>query len=128
MLGRVETMSHVWTSSAFRITLLRWGLNVALLVASLSIASPVHAGGVVGDGTPASCTEAALTTALTGGGTVTFNCGGPTTILVLSEKNITRTPSLTAEHDHTHRRVDAPVPRRRHGLAGLESYHARQRL
>jgi predicted outer membrane repeat protein len=83
-------MSHVWTSSAFRITLIRWGLSVALLVASLSLASPVYAGGVVGNGTPGSCTEAALTTALAGGGTVTFNCGGLATILVLSEKNITQ--------------------------------------
>jgi predicted outer membrane repeat protein len=43
---------------------------------------------VVGNGTPASCTEAALTAALAGGGAVTFNCGGPATILVLSEKAI----------------------------------------
>ncbi len=29
--------------------------------------------GIVGDGTPESCTDAALTTALSGGGLVTFN-------------------------------------------------------
>ena len=34
--------------------------------------------------------KAALTAALTGGGTVTFNCGGPKTILVLTVKNITQ--------------------------------------
>jgi hypothetical protein len=36
---------------------------------------PAAAAGVVGDGNPASCTEAALNTALAGGGLVTFNCG-----------------------------------------------------
>ena len=38
-------------------------------------AIPAHAAGVVGTGTPASCTEAALNAALVGGGAVTFNCG-----------------------------------------------------
>jgi hypothetical protein len=56
----------------------------------LAVADTAHAAGVVGDGTPNSCTEAALTTALAGGGTVTFNCGGPKTILVLGEKQITQ--------------------------------------
>ncbi len=37
--------------------------------------------GVVGNGTPTSCTEAALSTQIQAGGTVTFNCGaGPQTI------------------------------------------------
>jgi predicted outer membrane repeat protein len=37
--------------------------------------------GVVGSGTPASCTEAALSTQVQAGGTVTFNCGaGPQSI------------------------------------------------
>jgi hypothetical protein len=35
---------------------------------------------VVGNGTPSSCTDAALNAALAGGGLVTFNCGGPATI------------------------------------------------
>lgn len=68
-----------------------------LLVVWIVLAVPLgtaHAGGVVGDGTPASCTEAALTTALGGGGMVTFNCGGPKTILVLSEKVITQNTSI----------------------------------
>jgi hypothetical protein len=67
--------------------------RIALLVAlalGLPVAEQAHAAGVVGDGTPGSCTEAALTAALAGGGTVTFNCGGPKTILVLSEKTITQ--------------------------------------
>jgi len=50
---------------------------------ALTLAQPSHAAGVVGNGTPASCTEAALNTALTGGGLVTFNCGpNPVTIRV----------------------------------------------
>lgn len=46
----------------------------------------VQAAGIVGDGTPASCTENALLTAVIGGGTITFNCGqsadAPVTIMV----------------------------------------------
>jgi hypothetical protein len=61
----------------------------ALLIAAQLTTTPIqtaHAetdagnAGVVGDGTPASCTATALQTALTGGGLVTFNCGGPATI------------------------------------------------
>jgi len=42
-----------------------------------------HAGGVVGSGTPASCTPAALVQALAGGGTVTFACGAAPHTIVL---------------------------------------------
>ena len=42
--------------------------------------STVRAAGVVGTGTAASCTDAALNAALAGGGVVTFDCGGPATI------------------------------------------------
>ncbi len=59
-----------------------------LVLASILLATPAHAAGVVGDGTPGSCTQAALDVALGGGGTVTFNCGGPATILMLSEMAI----------------------------------------
>ncbi|MCB8967418.1 MAG: hypothetical protein H6660_11045 [Ardenticatenaceae bacterium] len=69
------------------------GIMIRLLALGVMIAvwtvQPVHGAGVVGNGTPASCTEAALTSALTGGGTVTFNCGGAHTITVSSEKTIT---------------------------------------
>lgn len=41
---------------------------------------------VVGDGTPASCTEAALDAALEAGGAMTFACGGPATIVVTARK------------------------------------------
>jgi hypothetical protein len=51
-------------------------------------ASPDH---VVGDGTPESCTEAALTQAAAAGGTITFDCGtAPTTITVTSTVVFTR--------------------------------------
>ena len=44
---------------------------------------------VVGSGTPASCTEAALETAIAAGGVITFNCGPePHTIILTSEKRI----------------------------------------
>lgn len=49
------------------------------LLAMYGIRSGYAADAVVGDGTPASCTEAAfdaaLATAVAGGGTITFNCG-----------------------------------------------------
>jgi uncharacterized repeat protein (TIGR01451 family) len=58
-------------------------LSLVLLPASL------HAFGVVGTGTAASCTEAALNQALSGGGTVTFSCGaGPVTIPITTTKVI----------------------------------------
>jgi predicted outer membrane repeat protein len=57
--------------------------------AALIPAVPTQAAGVVGDGTPASCDETALDSALTSGGLVTFNCGAsPVTITVTSEKVI----------------------------------------
>jgi hypothetical protein len=61
-----------------------------LLLASLSLAVPVHADGLVGNGTAASCTEAALAAALAAGGTITFNCGGGKTFTFTSEKTITQ--------------------------------------
>jgi hypothetical protein len=49
---------------------------------------PAQAAGVVGDGTTASCTRDALNAALSGGGTVTFNCGGNVTIPITTTLNI----------------------------------------
>src|SRR5947209_2582525 len=48
------------------------------------------AGGVVGDGSFGSCNEDALRAALAGGGTVTFNCGGPTQFLIQHEMVISQ--------------------------------------
>ena len=54
-------------------------LTILVLVMGLPVPT-VRAAGVVGTGTAASCTEAAFANALSGGGTVTFNCGGAATI------------------------------------------------
>jgi hypothetical protein len=57
--------------------------RIAVLCATVllsSAPSTAQAAGVVGTGIAASCTDAALNAALAGGGLVTFNCGGPTTI------------------------------------------------
>lgn len=70
-------------------TVCRLLVCLGLLVMGVAPARPAYAAGVVGDGTPGSCTEAAFTTALAGGGTLTFNCGGPATILLTSEKVLT---------------------------------------
>ena len=50
---------------------------------------------VVGNGTPASCTEAALDAAVAAGGVVTFDCGSaPTTITVKAEVPVTKDTTL----------------------------------
>ena len=68
----------------------RWLILLLLgtLVGSNFVALQVQAAGVVGSGTPASCTESAFDTALIGGGSVTFNCGGLKTIAVTNLKQI----------------------------------------
>ncbi|HET9314605.1 MAG TPA: choice-of-anchor Q domain-containing protein, partial [Vicinamibacteria bacterium] len=54
-----------------------------------------RAGGVVGNGTAASCTEAAFDAALAGGGLVTFNCGtGPAPIYFTSTKTLTTNTTI----------------------------------
>src|SRR5690242_9518861 len=50
--------------------------------------------GVVGDGNLGSCDENGLHTALAGGGTVTFNCGGPAQILILNQQTITQPTTI----------------------------------
>jgi len=70
--------------------LLPWYLmTIATLLLNLVMPKPAAAAGTVGDGTPGSCTEAALDTALIGGGLVSFNCGpDPVTITFTGEKTI----------------------------------------
>src|SRR2546428_6805325 len=62
------------------------------LVLALSLSAMPALACVVGTGTSASCTEAALDACLPGGSsfnrTVTFNCGGAATITVTSQKTI----------------------------------------
>ncbi len=55
--------------------LVRFGSPLVLVLAAASAMA-----GVVGTGTPASCTQSALATQIAAGGTVTFNCGGVATI------------------------------------------------
>lgn len=63
---------------------------IVMMIGLSSFIPTVHGGGVVGDGTAVSCTETALNTALSGGGSITFNCGAmPHTIPITSEKLIT---------------------------------------
>jgi predicted outer membrane repeat protein len=75
----------------------RWffPLVAVLAVVALFGAQPALAAGVVGNGTPASCTETALDNALNGGGIVTFNCGAnPKTITLTFTKNISANTKL----------------------------------
>jgi predicted outer membrane repeat protein len=77
-------MKHIFST-------VRWVLPLAILLALLNSFSvrPAFAGGVVGNGTPASCTFSAFATALQGGGLVTFNCGpAPHTIEVSGVRDI----------------------------------------
>src|SRR5262245_56985675 len=68
-------------------------LGASYLSTQYSLAAPE--GGVVGTGTPASCTEAALDAALAGGGKVTFNCGpNPVTITLTSGIVVTASTSV----------------------------------
>jgi hypothetical protein len=54
---------------------------------------------VVGNGTPASCTEVALDAAVAAGGVVTFDCGpAPTTITVTSEVPVTADTTIDGGH------------------------------
>ena len=65
--------------------------TVAILLGLIVLtpAPATRAAGVVGTGSPASCTEAALNAALAGGGLVTFSCGpNPVTIGITTEKVI----------------------------------------
>lgn len=59
------------------------------LLTVLLLPGLARSAGVVGSGTPGSCTEAALNAALAGGGVVTFSCGGSAvTIPLTSTKTI----------------------------------------
>lgn len=68
---------------------------MAASVALVWIATHARAAGIVGDGTPASCTEAALRAAVAGGGRVTFNCGPqPVTITLSSQLRLRQDTEL----------------------------------
>lgn len=83
-----------------------WALRLGIVVAGALAGSAWSArvalagsdsvdGGVVGSGSPASCTSFALDQRLAGGGTVTFNCGAsPHTIVLTTTKSITLSTTL----------------------------------
>src|SRR5262245_39609248 len=69
--------------------------HACAVLLALGAATTARAAGVVGNGTPTSCTEAAFSAALTGGGSVTFNCGGdPVVIPITSTKTLTTTTTI----------------------------------
>jgi Chlamydia polymorphic membrane protein (Chlamydia_PMP) repeat len=81
----LDSYCHLATALAMR------PVQAIILTASLALFAVDNAfsAGVVGNGTAASCTESALNSALSGGGTVTFNCGNVAkTIPITSEKII----------------------------------------
>lgn len=63
-------------------------VSVTSLLVLSATPSAVIAAGVVGDGTPASCTEAAYDAALVGGGDITFNCGAAPVTIALSHRTV----------------------------------------
>ena len=69
-------------------------LLVLLIILAAQLVKPASGAGVVGNGTPGSCTEAALNSALSGGGSVSFNCGGSHTITLTSEKTISSSTTI----------------------------------
>lgn len=77
-------MMNAQLASIRRLALFSLFLLLAVLIRPLQAANTV-----VGTGTAASCTEAALRDAVSGGGTITFNCGGPKTILLQQHTQMT---------------------------------------
>ena len=70
-------------------------LSGAFLSATICVTNRAFAAGVVGTGTPTSCTEAVLDAALAGGGAVTFNCGpSPVTIPVTHQTTLKKKTSI----------------------------------
>jgi hypothetical protein len=61
--------------------------TLPIIVSVLGLTAAATGAGVVGSGTPESCTEAAFTAALGGDGLITFNCGSaPHEILLTAQK------------------------------------------
>lgn len=72
---------------------------LACVLAVLGVPLPVaHADSSVGDGSPESCTEAALNAALLAGGTIRFRCGpAPKVIVLTTFKSITIDTTLEGD-------------------------------
>lgn len=76
--------------------LLAWSASL-LVFYGLMLALPAPVGAVagqVGNGTPGSCTEAALSAALAASPGITFSCGGAATINITSEKVIDKDTTI----------------------------------
>jgi Calx-beta domain-containing protein len=74
---------------------MRHFLPLAVLSTAALLPCDARAAGVVGTGTPASCTQAALAVALSGGGNVTFDCGtAAVTIQLTSEQVISASTTI----------------------------------
>lgn len=85
-LGYFQLLKKPAFAFIYPLPFVTFGIGIMLATASFE---PVLAAGTVGNGTPGSCTETALNTALAGGGNVYFNCGAnPVTITLTSEKVI----------------------------------------
>lgn len=76
-------------NSACRLSFTQKWLLAGLMGASLYGLHPnqAYAAGIVGNGSAASCTDAALKQALSGGGTVTFKCGSAAKTIYLGSEN-----------------------------------------
>lgn len=73
----------------------QWCFAVGISCTALSLSPAGQAAGVVGTGTAASCTQAALNTALAGGGNVSFNCGAaPVTISLTTAKTVSANTTI----------------------------------
>ncbi len=73
----------------------KWiAMGLLVLLGSALWLQPARANGVVGSGTPASCTELQLDAALQFGGAVSFNCGPAPITITVQEKVITATTSI----------------------------------
>jgi len=72
-------------------------LSAVFLTCLVDAPTCLLAAGVVGNGTPDSCTEQAFDAAAQGGGLVTFNCGGPATITFTSQKQVQNNSNITVD-------------------------------
>ncbi len=70
-------------------------MTLLIVFTVFEVWQPIRAAGTVGTGTPDSCNEAALDAALSGGGSVTFNCGKSAVVIdVTKEKAISQATSI----------------------------------
>src|SRR5579859_5934369 len=102
-------------------------VTLAVLLAGVMLVGPASAApadAVVGNGTPLSCSESNFDAAVAGGGTITFDCGGPLTIQLTSPASITTDTTIDGGSAITLTGHLAPaVHRRRRRQSVAEEYH-----